>query len=199
GVPVESSNISSIDDDATFNPISRLNPNDSESIEVLKDAASGAIYGSRAANDVVIITTKGGNEFGSIRPKITYDHTSSLVAVSRKLDVMNGDQFRTAYAEARANNGQAATQLWVTNPHHPYYNRTTDWQEVIFRPAYQSRHDLGLQGSSETFSYGVSVGYRDLEPVIVATGYKQLNMRGNFSYKLSKRIAAGTRVSYTNV
>lgn len=199
GVPMESSNISSIDGDATFSPIASLNPNDIESIEVLKDAASGAIYGSRAANGVVIITTKGGNKFGAIRPRVTYDHTSSMVAVSRKLDVMNGDQFRTAYAEARANNGQDVTQLWVTNPHHPYYNRTTDWQDVIFRPAYQSRHDLGLQGSSETFSYGVSVGYRDLEPVIVATGYKQLNMRGNFSYKLSDRISAGTRVSYTNV
>ena len=199
GVPMESSNISSIDGDATFSPVASLNPNDIESIEVLKDAASGAIYGSRAANGVVIITTKGGNKFGAIRPRVTYDHTSSLVAVSRKLDVMNGDQFRTAYTEARTNNGQDVTQLWVTNPHHPYYNRTTDWQDVIFRPAYQSRHDLGLQGSSETFSYGVSIGYRDLDPVMVATGYKQLNMRGNFSYKLTDRISAGTRVSYTNV
>lgn len=199
GVPMESTNISSIDGDATFSPMASLNPNDIESIEVLKDAASGAIYGSRAANGVVIITTKGGNKFGAIRPRITYDHTSSLVSVSRKLDVMNGDQFRTAYAEARANNGQDVTQLWMTNPHHPYYNRTTDWQDVIFRPAYQSRNDLSLQGSSETFSYGVSVGYRDLEPVIVNTGYKQLNMRGNFSYKLSDKISAGTNVSYTNV
>lgn len=198
GVPMEASNIQSIDGDATFSPLASINPNDIESIEILKDAASGAIYGSRAANGVVIITTKGGNKFGAIRPSIRYDHTSSLVSVSRKLDAMNGDQFRTAYTEARANNGQDATQLWVTNPYHPYYNRTTDWQEVIFRPAYQSRHDLGLQGSSETFSYGVSIGYRDLEPVITATGYQQLNMRGNFSYKLSNRISAGTRVSYTN-
>lgn len=199
GVPLESSNISSIDGDATFSPIASLNPNDIESVEVLKDAASGAIYGSRAANGVIIITTKGGSKFGAIKPRITFNHTSSFIANSRKLDVMNGDQFRTAYVEARNNNGQAATQLWVTNPHHPYYNRTTDWQDVIFRTAYQSRNDLSLVGSSETFSYGISVGYRDLKPVVVNTNYKQLNMRGNFSYKLTKRISGGTNVSYTNV
>src|SRR5690606_18760223 len=151
------------------------------------------------ANGVVIITTKGGNKFGTIAPRITYDHTSSLVKISRKLDVMNGDQFRTAYTEARANNGQEAIQLWVTNPHHPYYNRTTDWQDVIFRPAYQSRNDLSLRGSSDKFAYGISLGYRNLKPVIVNTGYKQLNMRGNFTYRLSKRISAGTNVSYTQV
>ncbi len=199
GVPMESDNISSIDGDASFSPIASLNPNDIESVEVLKDAASGAIYGSRAANGVVIITTKGGNKFGAISPRITYDHTSSLVKISRKLDVMNGDQFRTAYVEARANNGQEATQLWVTNPYHPYYNRTTDWQDVIFRTAYQNRNDLSLRGSSDKFAYGISLGYRNLQPVIVNTGYKQLNMRGNFTYRLSKRISAGTNISYTDI
>lgn len=199
GVPIESTNITSIDGDATFSPLASLNPNDIESIEVLKDAASGAIYGSRAANGVIIITTKGGNKFGSTKPRITYNHTSSLVANSRKLDVMNGDQFRTAFVDARTNNGQAATQQWVANPHHPYYNRTTDWQDVIFRAAYQTRNDLSLQGSSETFSYGISLGYRNLQPVIVHTGYKQLNMRGNFSYKLVKKVTGGTNISFTNV
>lgn len=167
GVPVESGNISSIDDDATFSPLANLNPNDIESIEVLKDAASGAIYGSRAANGVVIITTKGGNKFGQMRPKITLGHTSSFVANSRKLDVMNGEQFRTAYAESRANNGQPAAQPWVLNPYHPYYNQTTDWQDFIFRTAYQTRNDLSLQGSSDSFTYGISLGYRNLQPVVV--------------------------------
>ncbi len=199
GVPVESGNISSIDDDATFSPLANLNPNDIESIEVLKDAASGAIYGSRAANGVVIITTKGGNKFGQMRPKITLGHTSSFVANSRKLDVMNGEQFRTAYAESRANNGQPATQPWVLNPYHPYYNQTTDWQDVIFRTAYQTRNDLSLQGSSDSFTYGISLGYRNLQPVVVATGYEQLNGRANFSYKLSKKITGGTNISYTDV
>lgn len=199
GVPMESGNISSIDGDATFSPLAQINPNDIESIEVLKDGASGAIYGSRAANGVVIITTKGGNKFGVMKPRISLDHTSSIVQNSRKLDVMNGEQFREAYVEARQKNGQEALQNWVTNPYHPYYNRTTDWQDVIFRSSYQHRNDLSLVGSSESFSYGVSVGFRDLKPVIINTGYQQLNMRGNFSYKLSKRITAGTNISYSNV
>lgn len=199
GVPVESNNIASIDGDATFSPMASINPSDIESIEVLKDAASGAIYGSRAANGVVIITTKGGNNFGPMTPRVTYTHTSSLVTNSRKLDVMNGEQFRTAYVEARHNNGQEANQPWVTNPHHPYYNQTTDWQDVIFRTAYQMRNDLGLQGSTDNFSYGISLGYRDREPVITNTAYKQLNMRGNFAYKLSDKITGGTKISYSNI
>lgn len=199
GVPIESGNISSIDGDATFSPVSLINPNDIESIEVLKDAASAAIYGSRAANGVIIITTKGGNKFETITPRITFSHTSSLVANSRKLDAMNSDQFRTAYAEARQNNGQTAEQPWVVNPHHPYYNQTTDWQDVIFRTAYQTKNDLNIRGSSTSFSYGVSLGYRNLQPVVINTGYEQLNLRGNFSYRLSKRISGGTNVSYSDV
>lgn len=79
GTPIESGNISSIDGDATFSPIAGINPNDIESIEVLKDAASAAIYGSRAANGIVIITTKGGNKFEKMAPVVTLSHTSSIV------------------------------------------------------------------------------------------------------------------------
>ncbi len=199
GMPIESGNIASIDGDATFSPIASINPNDIESIEVLKDAASAAIYGSRAANGVIIITTRGGNKFENIRPKVTFTHTSSLVSNSRKLDVMNGDQFRTAYAEARRNNGQLAEQPWIVNPFHPYYNQTTDWQDVIFRTSYQTSNNLSLTGSSDQFAYGLTLGYRNLQPVVVHTDYAQINLRGNFSYKLSKAISAGTKVSYSQI
>src|SRR5699024_11080695 len=179
-------NMSSLTGDATFSPLASIDPNDIESIEILKDAASGAIYGSRAANGVVIITTKGGNQFEVMKPQITLSHTSSLVETGRKMDVMNGGQFREAYIEARENNGQVANQPWITNPHHPYYNNTTDWQDILFQDAYQNVSNLGLQGSSETFSYGISLGYRNLQPTVVHTDYGQMNARGNFSYKLSQ-------------
>ena len=145
GVPIESENISSIDGDATFSPIAGINPSDIESIEVLKDASSAAIYGSRAANGIVMITTKGGNKFEKSKPIVTVSHTSSVVSISRKLDAMNAEQFRTAYKEARANNYQVAEQGWIVNPFHPYYNRTTDWQDVIFRTAYQTRNDVSVR------------------------------------------------------
>ncbi|MGV8095808.1 MAG: SusC/RagA family TonB-linked outer membrane protein [Mangrovibacterium sp.] len=199
GVPIEGGNISSIDGDATFSSIANINPNDIESVEVLKDAASAAIYGSRAANGVIIITTKGGNKFESVKPTIAFSHTSSLVSISRKLDVMNSEQFRTAYIEARNNNGQLAEQPWVVNPHHPYYNQTTDWQDVIFRTAFQTKSDITIQGSSDSFSYGISMGYKNLQPVVIHTDYQQINLRTNFSYKLSKVISGGTKISYSDI
>lgn len=197
GVPIESENISSIDGDATFSPIAGINPSDIESIEVLKDASSAAIYGSRAANGIVMITTKGGNKFEKSKPIVTVSHTSSVVSISRKLDAMNAEQFRTAYKEARANNNQVAEQGWIVNPFHPYYNRTTDWQDVIFRTAYQTRNDVSVRGGSDT--YGVSAGYRDLKPVVINTKYNQINLRANFLYKVGKRITAGTKVSFSNM
>ena len=199
GTPIESGNISSIDGDATFSPIAGINPNDIESIEVLKDAASAAIYGSRAANGIVIITTKGGNKFEKMAPVVTLSHTSSIVSISRKLDAMNAEQFRAAYKEARENNNQTAEQNWIVNPFHPYYNRTTDWQDVIFRTAYQTRNDISVRGGNNSFSYGVSAGYRDLKPVVVNTKYNQLNLRTNFLYKVGKRITGGTKVSFSNM
>ena len=75
-------------------------------------------------------------------PVVTLSHTSSIVSISRKLDAMNAEQFRAAYKEARENNNQTAEQNWIVNPFHPYYNRTTDWQDVIFRTAYQTRNDI---------------------------------------------------------
>ena len=199
GVPLESENISSIEGDASFSPIAGINPSDIESIEVLKDAASAAIYGSRAANGVVIITTKGGNKLQPSKPVVSVSHTSSLVSVSRHLDVMNSEQFRTAYVEARANNGQETTNAWVTNPMHPYYMQTTDWQDVIFRTAYQTKNDFNVRGSTNNFSYSVSLGYKDVKPVLEGTSYQQYNARANFTYRITKHISAGTKASFSSI
>lgn len=197
GVPVESANIESLEGDATFSPLSSINPNDIESIEVLRDAASAAIYGSRAANGVVIITTKGGGGFKVTKPNVEVRHISSFVKVPRKMDVMNGWQFRQAYTQGRENNGLTADRDWVTNPFHPYYNRTTDWQEELLRTAYQTDNYLNLRGSSNAFSYGVSLGYKNLQPIVIHTNYEQINFRSNFSYKLTEKISAETRISYS--
>lgn len=197
GVPVESENIASLEEDATFSPLSSINPNDIESIEVLRDAASAAIYGSRAANGVVIITTKGGGSFQVSKPNVEFRHISSFVKVPRKMDVMNGWQFRQAYTEGRLNNGMSIDRAWIQNPFHPYYNRTTDWQEELLRTAYQTDNYLNLRGSSNAFSYGVSLGYKNLQPTVIHTSYEQINFRSNFSYKLTDKISAETRISYS--
>ncbi len=199
GVPIESGNINSIDGDATFSPIAGLNPADIESVEVLKDASSAAIYGSRAANGVILITTKGGNRLDEVKPIITLSHTSSLVQVGRHLDVMTSEEFRTAFAEAQINDGRTPSSLWITNPYHPNYLRTTDWQSLILRDTYQTKNDLSIRGSNKNFSYSIALGYRDVKPVLIGTDYNQYNARANFTYKITENIKAGTNITYSKI
>lgn len=197
GVPIESGNITTLSGDASFSPIAGINPSDIESIQVLRDAASAAIYGSRAANGVVIITTKGGNNLGVSRPTITVSHRSSLATLSHRLSLMDSEQFRSAYSDSRVNAGFSADYPYITNPTHPDYKHSTDWQGIMFRPSYQNKTDLSFRGSSDKMSYGASLSYSNLAPILLGTSYDQYSFRGNFTYRLSKRITAGTKVSYS--
>lgn len=197
GIPIESGNISSISGDANFSPIAGINPSDIESIQVLRDAASAAIYGSRAANGVVIITTKGGNNLGVTRPRITISHRSSVASLSHRLDLMNSEQFRAAYSDARLNAGLSVDYPYITNPSHPDYKYSTDWQGLMFRPSYQHKTDLSFRGSSDKMSYGLSLSYSDQDPILLGTSYEQYSFRGNFTYRLARRITAGTKVTYS--
>ncbi len=198
GVPLSTESISSIaGDGASFNPLAGINPSDIESIEVLKDAASAAIYGSRAANGVIIVTTKGGNELKVQKPTIRISHNSSISVVSRHIDVMNSRQFREAYIDARTNAGLSVDRPWVTNPTHPYYANSTDWQSLMYRPAYQTKNDVSISGGASNFSYGVSLGYRDSKPIIVGTSHQQYSMRTNFYYKITDWLSAGTKIFYS--
>ena len=197
GIPIESGNISSISGDASFSPIAGINPSDIESIQVLRDAASAAIYGSRAANGVVIITTKGGNNLGVTRPRITISHRSSVATLSHRLDLMNSEQFRAAYSDARLNAGLEVNYPYITNPSHPDYRYSTDWQALMFRPSYQHKTDVSFRGSSDKMSYGLSLSYSDQDPILLGTSYEQYSFRGNFTYRLARRITAGTKVTYS--
>ena len=196
GIPIESGNIASLSGDANFSPIAGINPSDIESIQVLRDAASAAIYGSRAANGVVIITTKGGNNLGVSRPQVTISHQSSLATLSHRLDLMNSEQFRAAYSDARINAGFGVDYPYITNPSHPDYKYSTDWQGIMFRPSYQHKTDLSFRGSSDKVSYGLSLSYQDQDPILLGTSYEQYSFRGNFTYRLSRRITGGTKVTY---
>ena len=200
GVIMDSDQIQSIGGDASFNPMAGINLSDIESIEVLKDAASAAIYGSRAANGVIIITTKGGGEIGRIqKPTVKFSHNSSLAVVSHFVDVMNSHDFREAYTDGRTNAGLHTDITWLTNPEHPYYANSTNWQKLLLRPTYQTKTDLNVNGSSDRASYGLSFSYLNNDPVLVGTKYRQISGRANFGYRISKRIIGGTNVNYNRI
>ena len=197
GVAIESGNVSTLDGDATFSPMAGLDLSDIESIEVLKDAASAAIYGSRAANGVIIITTKGSKDTDFSDPVVTVSHTSSIVSNSRNLDVLTATQFREAYTQSRLNNGNAyPTNDWIINPNNPLYSRSTDWQDIMFRTVYQHRENVNLRGGNKNFSYNLSFSYKDQKPTVVETDYKQYNVRANFNYQMNKWLKGYTSISY---
>jgi len=198
GVPMEVDNVSSMSGDASFSPLANINLSDIASVEVLKDAASAAIYGSRAANGVVIITTKGG-ELGNMEPTVNFSHVSTVASLYRKIDVMNADEFRSAFTDAQyAYKGELPTNDWLTNARHPYYAQSIDWQDYLFKTSYQTKNNLSVRGANQKFSYNISLGYKDEAPIVIATKYKQYNVNGKFTYVITPWLKGGTNVYYTN-
>ena len=129
------------------NPLSMVNPADIESMTVLKDASATAIYGSRASNGVIIITTKKGKA-GS-KPKVSYEGNVSVSTLTDRVEVLTGDQMR-AYATSLGMNPTAMSVLG---------NENTDWQKAIYRTAVSTDHNISIMGGTKHMPYRASIGY----------------------------------------
>ena len=137
---------------AMSNPLDLLNPNDIESFTVLKDASAAAIYGSRASNGVILITTKKGQ--GSV-PKVSYSGSVSVQHISRKVPVMSADELMAFYAEAYPAGTLAGDRIAQIAG-----DASTDWQSLIFRPAFVTDHNVSLRGKfKDTMPYRASLAY----------------------------------------
>jgi TonB-linked SusC/RagA family outer membrane protein len=152
GVPVSNASISSI------------NPNDIASFTVLKDASATAIYGSRASNGVIIITTKKGNTDGVSRPSFSYSANVTVGNVYKKLDVLSASEYREAFAKYA--NAPEAFKLGDVN---------TDWQDEIYRVAMGTDHNLSMTGALKNMPYRVSVGYTNQNGTLKNNNYQRLN------------------------
>lgn len=161
--------------------IDNINPADIESIEVLKDAASAAVYGARAANGVVLITTKKGTVG---KTKVSYDFSYGWQSAWRKRDMLNASEYATLMNEASmANNG---TTLY-DNP--SAFGVGTNWQDVLFNDnAPVQNHQLSVSGANDRINYFFSAGYYNQEGIIGgnydASNYKRLSFRSNTTFKL---------------
>ena len=204
GVPVESNAMTSLNgyDMHGLNPLSDINPGDIESIEVLKDAASTAIYGSRAANGVVLITTKRGREG---QAKVTLNYFSGVSEITRHLGVLNAQQWREIIIDSYANLDRYNGATTPTEPHwtaidslNPMNNGDVDWQSVMYRKAWQHQVDLGVQGGSEAAKYAFSTSYLDQDGIFLASNYKRITSRLNTDFKVSDKVRIGQNVSFTN-
>jgi TonB-dependent starch-binding outer membrane protein SusC len=176
-----------------INPLSNLNPADIESMEILKDAASTSIYGARAANGVVLITTKRGI---AGQPSVDIESWYGLSQVANRYDLLGASDFATKVNEGRASINQPPifSPAVIANP--PV---NTDWQDAIFRTAPTANVNLSTRGGSERTQYMLSAGYMDQQGVIIESRFRRYNMRINLDQQLGDRIRIGNNLttSYT--
>ena len=151
--------------------INNINSSDIASLDILKDASAAAIYGSRAANGVVLVTTKSGK---SGRPVIQFNTNVGAQSLAKKLPVLNARQW--AGVSNAAHDAASLPRLDIArNP--DSLGAGTDWQDAIFRTALTQQYDLSVSGGSENGRYSVSGGYNDQQGIVDVTGYKRYNLR----------------------
>ncbi len=199
GFPIEQSY------DHDFNPLNTINPGDIESIEVLKDASATAIYGSRGANGVVLITTKTGKAGAA---KIELDVYTGLQEVINKIDLMNAREYAEMSVEARNRahvQGGSATDpnevRDVGNRIPPAFQdlsgigEGTDWQDAIFRVAPTQNYMLTASGGTEKTRYLISGSYFNQEGIVMATGFDRFTARVNLDVDLTRKLRAGINLT----
>lgn len=189
GVPVVTGNQSGV---TPNNPLGDINPNDIESYEILKDGSATAIYGSRAGNGVILITTKKG-KLG--KAKITYDTWLGVAETLKRYDVLNADQFIEISNEKYRNAVAPKDYEPIAKPYEG--NVSTDWQDLIFRSAFQQNHAVSVSGATEKTRYFFSGGYTDQKGVIVSNSLKRATFRANLDQDVTKWLRVGTSAGLT--
>lgn len=157
GLPIDNEGIKGVS-----NPLSTINPNDIATFTVLKDASATAIYGSRASNGVILITTKKG-EKGS-RPRVSYDGNVSVSVKRNSLDVMDSDEFRSFVKGTYGEDSKAAQTMGKAD---------TNWQDEIFRPAMGTDHNITVSGGLSNMPYRVSVGYTNQKGILDTSDFER--------------------------
>ncbi len=162
------------------NPLVFLNPNDIESVDILKDASAAAIYGSRGANGVILITTKKGRA-GQIQ--VDYDGYVSTSNFARKLDLLTADEYRTAVR-------------FYGLPENNLGNANTDWQDAVTRDAVSHQHNLAFGGGTSATQYRASISYINNEGLIIDSGLERVSGRINVNHKaFDDRLRLDTRLT----
>ncbi len=166
--------------------LNQINPADIESIEVLKDASAAAIYGSRAANGVVLVTTKKGKQGA---PRVSVDSYYGTQTAWKQLDLLNREQYLDFGRDLLANGGEPAPQRFDNLGE--FANVDTDWQAAMFRSAPIQDHNVAISGGTESVLYNVSVGYFQQEGIMRGTGFERVSFRSNTDFKINDRISIG--------
>src|SRR5207244_1870386 len=171
--------------------LAALNPGDIESIEILKDASAGAIYGARGANGVVLITTKHGR---SGQNTVSFGSYYARQEVRRELPLMNATQFAQMVNAANTNAGQPAL---YTPADIAGFGRGTDWQHAIFRTAPLRGYDVSVSGGDQNTSYFVSGSLLQNDGVIIGSDMNRGSFRLNLDRTVSPKLRIGNRLTFS--
>lgn len=183
----------------------QMNPNDIESIEVLKDASSAAIYGARGANGVILVTTKRGNKDGSLT--VNYQGSVSISQMASKMDVLSSSEWCDAFMQSLENENKYYGYNWDTSDRSYWFNDPTlfdsegnplydtDWQDEATRTAVSHNHQISIQKGDEKSSVGAFLNYTDQQGVILNTYQKRISAKLTYDAKPKKWLTTNTNLS----
>ena len=178
-------------DSELFNSIS---PTDIDDIQILKDAASSAIYGSKAGNGVIIVTTKSGRTGKS---RVSFSTQIGVNQVQRYVDVLGSKDYLDMIIEARTNNGTIGNFPGLLKLRESGDYANTNWQDEIFRNALNYRANANVTGGNENVTYHFSVNYQNEDGILLNSYYRKVNVKGGFDAKLNKYVKIGVGFSPT--
>ncbi len=180
---------SSSSDDGNSNPLSLINPNDIESMDILKDASATAIYGARASNGVIMITTKRGK---TGEAQIMYDGYVGWQKMPGKLDVMNLQQYAQHYKDITDAGIKPASSLYIRGD---LMGNGTDWQNELYRSALMTSHNVSVNGGTQAVTYAFSAGYLNQDGIAIGSGFRRQTLRGNIDAQMKKWLKGGINFS----
>ena len=176
--------------DTYSNPLDGLNPNDIESIEILKDASATAIYGAQAANGVIIVNMKKGKEGA---PRISLKATAGFSNLPKKLDVMNLRQMAAYITDLGISE---SSEGYLANPE--LLGDGTDWQDALFRTGVRQEYNLSVRGGAKNVNYSVSGGYYSEDGIIINNGFDRFTLRTSMDIKAYKWLDLGATVNISH-
>ena len=211
GIPLDNTSASGLGvggeemESSEISPLSLINPSDIESIEVLKDASSTAIYGSRGANGVILITTKQGKQ--DKKGTIEIDHSYSIVEIPNFIDLLDANEYTIMIDEAKANSSGKISA--ILDPREIPITRldsarvglleSTNWQDTLIRTGTSSNTNISFSGGNKDINYMISTGILNSEGIIIDTGMDRITTQTRVKADISERLKVGVTISYAHV
>jgi TonB-linked SusC/RagA family outer membrane protein len=214
GIPIESGEISTsqpgssisewnLQQAANTNVLASLNPADIESIEILKDAAAAAIYGSRGANGVVLINTKTGK---SGEPKITFSGSIGLSDATHRIGLLNSSEYLQLAKKAWYNSGNRIEDFWSKSgvlvdglTREEAENTDTDWIDETLQVGLVQDYNISVSGGNDKTTFFISANFKDQETILRGNKYRRLGTRLNIDHKLTDNLKIGGKMMLTNI